>query len=499
MLMFSTSWKEETDNNKLILRIMRNKMTVLTASTLLIAFLYGCGIRSTALAPPEEDGRHLARKNLLRAMEITDDALTAYITPNGMARFYNPFTGERSEEKGSIWMYTSAIEAVNAILHGLKTAEEMGDGDLFPQHFDKYKEILLDLYENADYYLGTFTLTSYTRTAEWTVYGVHRGKEKGSARVAGIENVYDDQMWLVREFLEAYRLTGDERFLVKAEYLTEYVLDGWDCTLDEDGNERGGITWGPGYVSKHSCSNGPMVSPLVWLHEIYKDRDDLVTHYFIDPADHRSRKTAQRKKSDYYLAFAAKVYDWQKKHLLRPDGVYHDMMGGCIPGKPELERIGGISYRKGITCLDAVGTAYSYNSGTMLSGGADLYRATGDPRYLEDGTRLSDASFSFFARRDAEVPGFYSYRINGFNNWFNGVLMRGYVDLFPACPGVAAYIDTFQQNLDYGYRRYRHEGFLPTNLLMGWEDDPAKNNTEGMFLFTFAAEYAVLSRFAYIR
>jgi len=242
-----------------------------------------------------------------------------------------------------------------------------------------------------------------------------------------------------------------------------------------------------------------MVSPLVWLHEIYKDRDDLVTHYFIDPADHRSRKTAQRKKSDYYLAFAAKVYDWQKKHLLRPDGVYHDMMGGCIPGKPELERIGGISYRKGITCLDAVGTAYSYNSGTMLSGGADLYRATGDPRYLEDGTRLSDASFSFFARRDAEVPGFYSYRINGFNNWFNGVLMRGYVDLFPACPGVAAYIDTFQQNLDYGYRRYRHEGFLPTNLLMGWEDDPAKNNTEGMFLFTFAAEYAVLSRFAYIR
>ena len=34
---------------------------------------------------------------------------------------------------------------------------------------------------------------------------------------------------------------------------------------------------------------------------------------------------------------------------------------------------------------------------------------------------------------------------------------------------------------------------------MGWEEEQTKNNTEAMFSFTFAAEYAVLSRFAYIR
>jgi uncharacterized protein YyaL (SSP411 family) len=58
---------------------------------------------------------------------------------------------------------------------------------------------------------------------------------KGKANVTGVLNVYDDQMWLVRELLEAYHLTGQERYLQEAEYLTAYVLDGWDCTLDEKG------------------------------------------------------------------------------------------------------------------------------------------------------------------------------------------------------------------------------------------------------------------------
>src|SRR5690606_26481686 len=189
-----------------------------------------------------------------------------------MARYYNPYTGQRSNEIGSIWMYTSAIEAVTAILHALETEKEQGDAARYNAHFDRYEQELMKLYDAADFYLGTFTLTSYTGTNEWTVYGVNRGNSKGGARVEGIENVYDDQMWLIREFLEAYKVTGNQLFLEKAEYLTEYVLDGWDCTFDTNGNEVGGIAWGPGYVTKHACSNGPMISPLVWLHELYKGK-----------------------------------------------------------------------------------------------------------------------------------------------------------------------------------------------------------------------------------
>ena len=482
----------KTTNMRRIKRLILGGLLVLTT-------IASAGTDPSESEKKERGSTNLAEQNLVRAMEITDNSFVTHFTEEGMARYFNPYTGVRSDEKGSIWMYTSAIEAVNAVLHALKTEKELGDGSLYEKHFSRYSKQLLDLYENADYYLGTFTLTSYTGTREWSVYGVHRAAAKGEAKVAGIENVYDDQMWLVREFIEAYKLTGEKFFLDKAEYLTEYVLDGWDCTIDENGEERGGITWGPGYVSKHSCSNGPMVSPLVWLHEIYNDKEDKVTHRFIDPADRQTRRREEMKKSDYYLLFAQKIYNWQRKHLLRPDGVYADMMGGCSPGKPERERIDGVDYRKGITCSDRVGPPYTYNSGTMLSGAADLYRATGNKSYADEGAALSDASFSHFARKGVELPDYYSYNIDGFRNWFNGVMMRGYVDLYPFYDHVADYIATFQQNLDYGYDHFLYKGTLPTNLLTGWDEEEDKNNTEGMFSFTFAAEYAVLARYEWSR
>lgn len=439
----------------------------------------------------------LSEQNLIRAMELTDNAISAHFTGEGMAmaRYYNPFTGARSGEKGSVWMYTSAIEAVNAIIHGLKVQDEHGNSAIHDENFERYADLLHKLYENADYYLGSFKLTSYTQTKVWTVYGVHRSNYKGTAKVEGIENVYDDQMWFIRELLESYKITKYEEYLKKAEYLTDYVLDGWDTTRDANGEERGGIPWGPGYVSKHSCSNGPMVSPLVWLSEIYKDEDDQITHRYIDASDRKSRKTKRVSKSAYYLEYAQKIYDWQKKYLLRNDGVYADMMGGCTPGKPETENIDGKIYRKGITCTDQVGEPYTYNSGTMLSGAADLLRVTGDNTYYTDAAALSDASFNYFASPDQTIAGYYAYDIRGFRNWFNGVLMRAYVDIYPAYQPVDEYISTFQQNLDYGYENFLHNGILPGNLLEGWNNENHKNKTEGMFSFTFAAEYAVLSRY----
>lgn len=429
-------------------------------------------------------------------MELTDAAIQSHFSGEemAMARFYNPYTEECSQETGSIWMYTSAIEAVNAILHALKAQKEADDVTFCHTHFNRYSDLLFKLYKNADYYLGTFQLVSYTQSKECTVYGVHRGTSEGEAEVDGIMNVYDDQMWLVRELIEAHKLTRKQEFLQKAEYLTEYVLDGWDCTYDINGEEYGGITWGPGYVSKHACSNGPMVSPLVWLHELYKGKEDETIHRYIDPADKTTRKTTQMLKSEYYLEFAKKIYHWQKKNLLRQDGVYDDMMGGCSPRKPETEVIDGENYRKGISCSHRTGPAYSYNSGTMLSGAADLYRVTGEDSYLHDAMQLSESSFHYFARIDKDIPGYYTFDTNGFRNWFNGVLMRGYADVYPSYKNVGEFIASFQENLDYAYDNFLYNGFLPANLLKGWSEDHAKNNTEGMFNFAFAAEYAVLAK-----
>ncbi|MDR2449003.1 MAG: glycoside hydrolase family 76 protein [Prevotellaceae bacterium] len=440
----------------------------------------------------------LSEQNLVRAMQIADSAMTAHFTGSGMAmaRFYNPYTGVRSTEKGSIWMYTSAIEAVNTILHALNACKEHGKPELYNAHFARYVDLLARLYDNADYYLGTFTHTSYTQTRQWSVHGVDRAESKGAARVEGIYNVYDDQQWVIRELVRSYKITGEKAYLDKAEYLTEYVLDGWDCTRDASGNERGGITWGPGYVSKHSCSNGSIVSPLVWLHEIYKGKDDEIEYRYIDANDKKTRRMQRRKKADHYLDFSGKIYAWLKQYLLRADGVYDDLIGGCTPDPVATEVIDGVTYRQGIDCPHRVGPAYSYNSGAMISGAADLYRVTSTASYLVDAKKLSDNSFSYFAKLGATVAGYYTYDISGFNNCFNGVLLRGYLDVYPTYKNVAVCINSFQQNLDYAYSNFFYKGFLPTNLLLGWSRSGNENNNlEGMFTFTFAAEYAVLAQY----
>lgn len=436
----------------------------------------------------------LANRNIERAMMLVDNAMSRYFTGTNMmmSRYYNPYTDSPSGELGSVWMYTSSIEAVNAILHSLKEQKQMGEPQLYDMHFARYVDLLGKLYDNLDYYAGTYTLTSYTQTKEWTVYGVNRGTEKGNAEVQGNLNVYDDQQWLIREFLESYKLTGNDSYLQKAEYLTDYVLDGWDCTLDSNGDEVGGITWGPSYTTKHACSNGPIVSPLVWLYEIYRTRPDEVTYRTIDLEGNRNVVTA--KKSAYYLSFAKKVYDWQKKNLLRNDGVYYDMMGGCADLEVVYEEVNGVRYRKHSNLTTAEGDAYTYNSGTMLSGAADLYRTTRFDNYLEDLQNLVNSSFSYFAKLDASKKGYYTYPISGFSDWFNGVLMRGYVDAYPVYDSASTAIGSFQKNLDYAYAEYLYKNMLPVNLLVGWSWTKANNNVEAMFTFAFAAEYATLAR-----
>ncbi len=176
--------------------------------------------------------------------------------------------------------------------------------------------------------------------------------------------------------------------------------------------------------------------------------------------------------------------------------VFIDMMGGCSPERPTIEEINGVKYKMGITCTDAVGRPLTYNSGTMISGAVDLYRATKEENYLSDAKKLADDSFVYFAKKDKELEGFYSYDVDGFNNWFNGVIMRSYAELYPYYNKSEEYLKTFQNNLDYGYTNHLYEGVLPTNLLKGWNADQAENKTEGMFSFSFGAEYAILARHA---
>lgn len=444
---------------------------------------------------PTEQGADKAVLDIKRSMAIVDSSMVHYFKDGStsMSRYYNPYTNTASTEVGSVWMYTSAIEAVNSLMEALKNSQNVVP-QLYADNYTRYEQLLDQLYDGLDYYKGTYTLTSYTQTKEWSVYSVNRSNEKGNADVTGVLNVYDDQEWLIRELLRSYHITGKEDYLAQAEYLTDYVLDGWDCYPDADGNEYGGITWGPGYVTKHSCSNGPLVSSLVWLYETYRTKDDKITYRKIDQNLNRYEVTA--KKADYYLEFAKKIYAWQKQHLIMPSGVYYDLVGATA-NSPQYETVNSVRYRKGLALTSPSGEAYTYNSGTMLSGGADLYRVTRLDSYASDTKNLVNATFSTFAKKDADVEGYYTYPLSGFSTWFNDVLLRGYLDADNQGIDAKLSIDSYQNNLDYAWAKYRMDGILPVNLLLGWNLSSASNNIEAMFSFTYASEYAMLANYQF--
>jgi len=130
-----------------------------------LLFIFACSKNSGSDNNPTQTVS-VPEQNLQRAMQMVDKAVSCYFTGDGMAmaRYYNPYTNVRSDEKGSIWMYTTSIEAVNAILRCLRAMKEEGNTTLFDKYFDNYVQLLFKLYDNADYYLGTFQLTSYTQT-----------------------------------------------------------------------------------------------------------------------------------------------------------------------------------------------------------------------------------------------------------------------------------------------------------------------------------------------
>ncbi len=456
------------------------KRTILAVALATIAF---------ASRPADMEKLQLARQNIERAMALTDASWEKSIkgtdTNLWLADKYHT-TAKFSTGKADVWPYTAAIEAHCSVLEALERIKD-SEPDFYQQHAALYKDRLAKLIDNLEYYKGSYTLPSYAVNRKVSPYAVPRADKRGEANVTGILNVYDDQMWLARELVRAYRLTDNESYLEIATELTDYVLEGWDCWRDADGNEYGGITWGPGYNSKHACSNAPIIQPLVWLSDIYSSRDDEMKYYYRD--EEGARKTETVKRGSLYLEFARKVYAWQKKKLMDSRGLYWDMMGA--DGKILVSR----GYRQHVDCGAPGGNFYSYNTGTMIAGAAELYRVTKESTYLDDLTKTIGSSLNVFSKylRSHKTYEFKTDETaeNGFNTWFNNVLMRSYIVSVPyEESNTVRGLKSFQYNLDYAFENHNRDNMLPIHLIDGWGDEVY---TKAFHQFAFASEYAMLA------
>lgn len=346
-----------------------------------------------------------------------------------------------------------------------------------------YKGLIDGYVDGLKYFEGSGTVTSTHGTYEWDgLYNVYRKDVAGTGEIS-TDMVYDDLMWLIRDYVEIYDLTGDESYLQKAEYLAKSCLDGWDSTS----GGIGGIVWGPTYNSKHTCSNGPFISALCRLAEIYEDSDAKVT---ADDTVYGEQTFGQGRiswdnmvgmsKHDYYLYWAEKVYDFVYTYLRESDYTFADNLrhdqrtvnDDAAPGGRYFyfEAYGGANE----------GSKYTYNVGSMISGAAGLYRLTGDEQYLLQGRLMAEGAHHYFVKT-VEVDGsemqMYDCRTTLL---FNSVLLQGYLDLADASKSMkaesdaevqtqlAGYARVFKTSINYAFDNYLLNRTLPHNYLQGW-------------------------------
>lgn len=186
------------------------------------------------------------------------------------------------------------------------------------------------------------------------------------------DRYYDDNEWIVIEYVRAYRLLGEEKYLESAKKLAEYVYSGWVSS-------SGGIRWIEGGDSCNTCSNGPAALLSCMLYEETGD--------------------------EYYLDWASKIYDWTRTKLCDTDGTYFDNI-----------KINGGSVDR---------AKYSYNTGTMIVSGVMLYRITGDEEYLNQARKSAAGGDSeFFTKAGKRCI------VKNSHPWFNSWLLEGYIELF---------------------------------------------------------------------
>ncbi|MFG2273586.1 glycoside hydrolase family 76 protein [Streptomyces chartreusis] len=177
--------------------------------------------------------------------------------------------------------------------------------------------------------------------------GVFPAGVRSSDAIEGhfISRAIDDAAWWAVAWIAAYDYTGERRYLDEAVTITDYVHQYWD-----PGTCGGGVYWDRERTYKNAVTNGLYLWLTTSLHQ--RLAGDTVWGGRAGTA------------ADWYLASG----------MINSAGLVNDgLTGGCANNGQ---------------------TVWSYNQGLAIGAFTQLWRSTGNGRYLDTATRLADAAIS---------------------------------------------------------------------------------------------------------
>lgn len=221
------------------------------------------------------------------------------------------------------------------------------------------------------------------------------------------DRFYDDNIWLVIDFVDLYFSSGEKRYLERAEQTWQFVESGRDEVLGD------GIYWCEQKKhSKNACSNAPAAVAAL---KLYKATGN-----------------------EAYLQTGKALYAWCYNTLHdAEDGLYFD----------NISLAGRISRAK-----------YSYNSGQMIEAGAMLHALTGEEHYLAEAQKTAAGCYERWFKPLADGEQQIRMMDSG-DVWFDAVMLRGLIALYGR-DGNDIYLRAVNASLDYAWREGRDENGL---------------------------------------
>lgn len=189
----------------------------------------------------------------------------------------------------------------------------------------------------------------------------------------------DDMEWNALTMLRIYNITKDQKYLDSTLEIWGWIKEQWSDI------QGGGIRWTTDKgrtFTKNACSNAPAAILAARLYKVTKDEADL--------------------------EWAKKIYDWQKQTLvISSTGEVKDNII-CEGGKAGTVE----------------GSALTYNEGTYLGAGVELYDITKDAVYLNDAKRTAIYTISTLISNNI-----LRNEGDGDNGLFKGIFMRYFLEL----------------------------------------------------------------------
>ena len=370
---------------------------------LMAAVIAGGTVCMAACTEPEADPltglNETARTYAERSIALNDSVREKYWQEDAlfMYHYYPNFTSDASGDMSTayVWPYTETVAANWRIATLSEGAKE----------------------SVTAYYQKTIEGFEYYRSFrnDYHVYCASRSTEIG---FAGGDTYYDDNVWISREFLNAYEVFGNEDYLETSEAVAQFIWSGWA------NDELGGIYWCEQKKnSRNTCSNAPAALLFARLYEATGHTE--------------------------WLDRARQVYQWTYETLRDPsDNVYWD----------NISNEGNITTWK-----------FTYNTGSMISAGVKLYEITQDESYLEQAKASASGAYNYWFKdredRDYKV-------IDSNNPWFNVLLLESWTELYPHDrEATLVYIEAYEANLNYAYENFLFDGLIPSDWVNGWNRD----------------------------